>query len=403
MLFTGTERWNEKETKEVITRRGGKWNGWTGQERTGYFAQVSVQDIEIALDWLAQLGFHATLPADKVDKEREVIFQEKSGRYGWLINTLDELGFGYELSRDIRRALFPNSTLGLRVGGEDASLEGLDRAALWDYYQNHYTPGNAVLIVVGNVTPERIFELAEMYFGDLSSKEKPIAPESPPPPVGGPHNVVVRGPLLTDQARLMVGARTVGRTHPDRWPLELLAEILSRDLMEDIRYQRGLVYSLSVYNTFYDDTGYFAISTNSQQEKKREILETIEIQLERVRQGEVDAEQVAQAQAALKGRWALSMEDNMQRAVWLAEWSSVLAADEPLPDYQVAIDAVTPADLTRVVEDYFTPQRRYQGIHQPIITVISSAQIAAAILGLGASVWLGRKLWRRSKSRNSLP
>jgi len=172
--------------------------------------------------------------------------------------------------------------------------------------------------------------------------------------------------------------------------------------MEDIRYQRGLVYSLSVYNAFYDDTGYFAISTNSQQEKKREILETIEIQLERVRQGEVDAEQVAQAQAALKGRWALSMEDNVQRAVWLAEWSSVLAADEPLPDYQAAIDAVTPADLTRVVEDYFTPQRRYQGIHQPIVTVSSSAQIAAAILGLGASVWLGRKLWRRSKSRNNL-
>src|SRR5512136_2341150 len=28
MLFTGTERWSEEEVKEIITRRGGQWNGW---------------------------------------------------------------------------------------------------------------------------------------------------------------------------------------------------------------------------------------------------------------------------------------------------------------------------------------------------------------------------------------
>ena len=107
MLFTGTERWTEEEIKEIIRRRGGRWNGWTGRERTTYFAHVSAQDFDIALDWLAEVVFHPTFLADKVDKERQVIFQERLGRYGWLINTLDALGFGYELDRDVRRALFP--------------------------------------------------------------------------------------------------------------------------------------------------------------------------------------------------------------------------------------------------------------------------------------------------------
>ena len=398
MVFTGTERWTEEEIKEIIRRRGGHWNGWTGEERTTYFAHVSAQDFDIALDWLAELVFHPTFPADKVDKERQVIFQERWGRYGWLINTLDALGFGYELDRDVRRALFPGSTLGLRVVGEDASLESLDRVGLLDYYQRHYTPGNAVLIVVANVTPEQVFERAEVYFGNLEGNERPSPPGTPPLLAEGPHEVVVRGPLLTDQVYLMVGARTVGRTHPDYWALQVLAEVLGEDLMEEIRYQRGLVYGLGAYNVCFADTGYFVISTTSERGNKEAILSTVEEHLEKVRRGEVEAERVAEAQTALKGRWALDMEDNVERAVWLARWSSVLSADEPVPDYQATIDAVTPEDLSRVVETYFTPQRRYLGLHRPVATVASGARTVGAIVGLGLSAWVARRLWRRARA-----
>jgi predicted Zn-dependent peptidase len=398
MVFTGTERWTEEEIKEVIRRRGGRWNGWTGEERTTYFAHVSAQDFDIALDWLAEVVFHPTFPADKVDKERQVIFQERWGRYGWLINTLDALGFGYELDRDVRRALFPDSTLGLRIVGEDASLESLDRAGLLDYYQRHYTPGNAVLIVVGNVTPEQVFERAKVYFGSLERNGRPSPPGTPSLPTEGPHEVVIRGPMLTDQVQLRVGARTVGLTHPDRWALEVLAEILGEDLREEIRYRRGLVYGLGAYNVFFDDTGYFVISTISDRGNKEAILSIAEEHLEKVRQGEVDAERVAEAQAGLKGRWALSMEDNVQRAAWLAWWSSVLSADEPVPDYPAAIDAVIPEDLSRVVETYFTPQRRYLGMHRPVTTVASGARAVGIVVGLGLSTWVARRLWRRARA-----
>jgi predicted Zn-dependent peptidase len=399
MLFTGPERWTEEEIKEIIRRRGGRQNGWTGPERTTYLAHVSAQDLGIALDWLAEIAFHSTFPEDKVDKERQVIFQEKWGRYGWLINTLDKLGFGYELDRDVRRALFPDSTLGLRLVGEDASLESLDRAALLGYYRHHYTPDNAVLIAVGNVACEQVFEQAEDYFGDLEQGGRPSAPDDPVLPAGGPHQVVVRGPLPTDQVSLMVGARTVGRAHPDRWALEVLAEILGEDLVQEIRYRRGLVYGLWAYNTFFDDTGYFVISTMSERDKREAILSTVEEHLERVRQGGVNAERVAEAQTALKGRWALVMEDNVERAMWLARWVSALSADEPVPDYQAAIDAVTPEDLSRVVVTYFTPPRRYLGLHQPVVTVASGARAVEIAAGLGLSAWIARRLWHRVRER----
>jgi predicted Zn-dependent peptidase len=398
MLFTGTDRWSEEEIKEVITRRGGCWNGWTNFEQTTYFVHMAAADLDIALDWLAELVFHATFPADKVDKEREVIFQERWGHYGWLINSLDALGFGYELDRDVQRALFPGSGLGRRIVGEDTSLERLDQAALWAYCRRYYTPSNAVLILVGNASPEQVLERAVAHLSGLEPGEPPSRPTPPRLPEAGPHQVVVRGPMPTARVHLMTGARTVGWSHPDRWALDVLAEVLSKDLTEEIRYERGLVYSLGVYGVYFDDAGYFSISTTSERANKDEILQTIEAKLEQVRQGDVSAEAVAEAKAALQGRWTLAMEDNVSRAQWLADWTSSLDGDKPVPDYPAAIDAVVSEDLTCVVAAYFTPTRRYVGLHQPVVTVASGARAVAAVVALGVGVWGGRRLLGRPRS-----
>jgi predicted Zn-dependent peptidase len=397
MVFTGTERWGEEEVKEIITRRGGKWNGQTDAESTVYWAQVAGSDLDVALDWLAQVVFHPTFPADKVDKERQVIFQEKWGRYGWIINALDSLGFGYELDRDVQRAIFPGSSLGLRIVGEDASLDGLDREALLDYYQRHYAPGNATLIVTGGVDPERVRAAAAELFGEMSAGAPPDEPETPPMPGSGPSRVDVRGPWPTEQVRLLLGARTVGRTHPDRPALAVLAEVLDAQLSEEIRYRQGLVYGVSAYNVTYADTGYLAIDTSSDKKSVEAIRRTAEEAVERIGRGEVDAGAVARARTALQGRWALSMEDNVDRAFWLAAWAAVLRDGEPVPDYQAAIAAVTPEDLTRVVATYWTPERRFSGRHVPAVTVGSGARVLAGGVALVAGVGLVLRMRRRRR------
>jgi len=90
--------------------------------------------------------------------------------------------------------------------------------------------------------------------------------------------------------------------------------VLDKELTEEIRYQQDLVYGLSAYNVFFEDTGYFAVNTTSKQSNQEAIQRIVKEHLERIRQGEIDAKAVAEAQAALKGRWALAMEDNVERA-----------------------------------------------------------------------------------------
>ncbi|MBN1661134.1 MAG: insulinase family protein [Anaerolineae bacterium] len=395
MLFTGTERWGEEEIKEIITARGGQWNGWTGMEETAYWAYVAAADFDLALDWLNQVVFHPTFPADKIEKERAVIFEEKWGRHGWIINTLDAWGFGYELQRDVQRALFPGSPLGQRVIGEDASLDSLDRQALLDYYHAFYTPANAALIVVGAVTPEQVQQSVDILFGDLAGSAHPPALEEPSMPDTGPHTVTVRGPLPTDQVTLMLGMRTVGCLHPDRWALSVLARLLDTSLTQEIRYRQGLVYGLSVYNTRYADTGYLSIQTTSSGRNRSTIQSTAEEYVQRIGAGQVDPEEVARAKAAIQGSWALSMEDNQSRALWLAGWATILSDDDLVPNPPAEINAVTPEDLTRVVATYYTPERRFVGLHLPILTVTSAAWLAAGFVAIVGAIWTVRHVRRR--------
>lgn len=395
MLFTGTERWTEDEVKTMIRTRGGRWNGWTTMERTTYFAQVSAQDAPLALDWLAEIAFRSTFPADKIDKEREVVFQEKAGRYGWLVNSLDDLGFGYELDRDVRRAIYPGSPLGRRVIGEDDSLESIGRDELLAYYHTYYVPANATLILVGRTGREEALELVSRYFGGIPAGPPPPDPGPAPATPAGPHRVTVRGPLATDQIALMIGARTVGRGHPDSWALDVLGELLSRELTEEIRYRRGLVYGLGAHNATYDDTGYFVISTTSGGGSRDEIARLVGERLESLKAGDLDPQRVEEAKAALIGRWALAMEDSVSRAGYLAEWSSQVDDGEPVPDRTALLSAVTAEDLVRVAHTYLRPEASFVGVHRPAITVVSGVGGLGAALCAAVLAWLGVRWLRR--------
>ncbi len=191
----------------------------------------------------------------------------------------------------------------------------------------------------------------------------------------------------------------MGRTHPDRWALDVLANLLEEDLTKEIRYEQGLVYSLSARNTWFDDTGYFEIYTAAQSGNQAKISTAIDAHLAQIQTGQISDERLAQAKTALKGSWALSMEDNVNRATWLAEWALALGDTEPLPDYATQIEAVTLADVQRVVNTYFTPEQRYVGLHEPIVTVSGGARILGVIAGAGAALWLGLRLRRRARRK----
>ena len=407
LLFVGTARWNEDEIKDMIAKRGGWWNGWTRTEETDYFAEMAAADFDIAMDWLAEIVFRSTLPADKIEKERNVVFQEYWGKYGRLANALRrwlvDLGWGYGLERTIERAIYPHSNLTLDYLWANDALETMDRQALLDYYHAYYLPNNATLLIVGNVTPEQALAKAQTYFGNIPAGTRPPLPETPPLPEGGPYQITLRAPLPTNQCLLRIGARTVGAAHPDRWALDVLAKLLSTSLFKEIRNKRGLVYGVGAYNPQYSDVGRFEIGTRSEADKKELIQQIIAAQLDDIRQGKIDPAKFAEAQTALKGYWALNMESNFGRVDWLNNWTLALTQDETVPDYPAMIEAVAPADLTRVLKTYLVPQRSYVVMHVPILTIYRGIWLGGSVVVvLGGLIFYRRRRKQRQRQAAAL-
>jgi predicted Zn-dependent peptidase len=264
MIFTGTERWNEAEVAAAIEQLGGVWNGVTTEESTWYWVDVGRDYLPQAMDWLAQMVAHPSLAAEEVDDERQVIMQEMGGDAGLILSLMDWLGFGYDLDGAIWSALFPESNLALPIIGTKSSLSAVQHADLLEYYDTYYTPDNMLLIVVGDVAPDHVRDLAQAYLGYLSPAAAPVARPPAPAPVDGPVSLRLRGPSTNDWATLAIGYRTVGDGHPDRYALQVAAEVLSFRLDESVRYERGLAYSLGAYHTTLTDAGYFEAWTSAE-------------------------------------------------------------------------------------------------------------------------------------------
>lgn len=394
MLFDGTECRDEYEIKEVIRRRGGYYNAATDYESTVVEAHLLAKDLELALDWLTDIVFRSTFPADKVARERQVLIQEKGGRSSRVLDALESWGFGYDLGLTIRQRLFPGSSLGLRVAGEDASLDRIDREMLRAYHERYYRPNNMALVVVGDVTNERVHQAAVRYLGEFAPAPVPATPPVPPA-VGQPVTVWLRGPHIADRAAMRYGARTVGAGHPDAVVLEVLAEVLSDRLTDEVRLRQGLVYSIGAYHVALSDTGYFAVRTESDGGKMKNIVATVEQHMQRLCSEPVPDDELCQAKATLQGQFALATQSNPSLAWLFADYAVWNRAGEPVPDRHRQIEAVQPEDILRVGQCYFVPENSYLGLYRPVMTAKTGALGIAAAAALFVGLGLSRRLYRR--------
>src|SRR3954451_2601150 len=116
---------------------------------------------------------------------------------------------------------YRNPILGWR---DELARIGLDD--LREFYARHYRPDGAVLVIVGDVDPDRALDRVAAHFSPL----KPGDAERPAPPLGEPRQMGRRDFSLVDSesaARGLLGWHTVPRGHPDGPALDVLSDLLT--------------------------------------------------------------------------------------------------------------------------------------------------------------------------------
>lgn len=170
MLFKGTHRVPTGEFSKLVGEYGGEDNAFTSKDYTGYYQKWDVSRLPISFELEADRMINATLPEEEFIKEMKVIMEERR------LRTDDNPGAkAWERFASIAYA---SSSYRSPVIGWMHDLQSITRQQAIDWYKTWYAPNNAILIVVGDVKPLEVLELAKQHFGPLPKKEVPFMPQA---------------------------------------------------------------------------------------------------------------------------------------------------------------------------------------------------------------------------------
>ena len=278
MMFNGTPKIGPGEFDRRMEFRGGSNNAYTGDDFTAYtdwFPPAALEAmIEMEADRIQGLAF---VP-EVFESERGVIASER--RLG-VDNDNDSL-----LAETVRATAIMAHPYHWDVIGWMSDILSWRRDEVMAYYRTYYAPGNAVLVVVGDIDPVRTMALIEKYYGPV-----PAAPAPPPvatvePPQLGPKTVLMRKEAQAPSFRVVWHGPSV--KDPDYLPLAILAKPLLEG--ESSRLYRRLVreeeLAISVYGGIAEtiDPQLFTIEVKPRPGADLDRIErTIEEELAKVR------------------------------------------------------------------------------------------------------------------------
>jgi zinc protease len=221
LFFLDSENLGPGGLDRLMTRIGSSTNGTTNRDRTNYFEVVPVDGLEKAL-WAEadKLGFFInTVTESVVAKEKQVVKNEKRQSY-------DNQPYGHN-NFVIDEAMYPEGhPYRWQVIG---SLDDLDAASLADVVDFHgrwYRPGNATLVVAGDLDVERTKGWIERYFGEIPAGE-PVSVPSAPPVALAAHVRLFHEDNYARVPQLTLAWPAVPVYHPDSYALGALADLLT--------------------------------------------------------------------------------------------------------------------------------------------------------------------------------
>lgn len=159
MVFKGTnEMLSESDINMLTHKLSGDTNAFTSYDYTGYLFNFPTEHWHEALPVMADCMQNCRFDDQMLNSEMKAVIQElKMYRDKYVRSLVDEM----------MAAIFSDHPYHHPIIGYKQDLWSVDSTDLKKFYQKHYVPNNATLVVVGDVEPEDVFEQAEQYFGSI--------------------------------------------------------------------------------------------------------------------------------------------------------------------------------------------------------------------------------------------
>lgn len=372
MLTEGAGSRSSLEIADAVDFLGADLDVSSGIDATSVRLHAPVARLADALPVMADVALRPTFPKDELERQRQQ-------RLTNLIQAKDDPGTIAALA--FSRTLYgPTHRYGTATMGTTETIRAFTVDDLSTFYAATYRPDNATLLVVGDVTPERVVPLLESSFG---SWKTPGAP-TPAVKLATVAQPTARTVYLVDkpgapQTQVRIGWIGVARSTPDFFPLQVLNTILggafSSRLNLNLREKHGYTYGAGSSFDMRATPGPFSASAGVQTDKTKESLQEFFNELNGILLP-VPAEELTRAKNYVAMRFPGGFETTGDISRRLEDVVTYGLPDDYFANYVQRIQAVTAADVQRVAKQYIDPSKL------AVVVVGDAKSIAAGIASL---------------------
>lgn len=352
MMFKGSKNVGPEEHARLIDRAGGVANAFTREDVTGYFEVVPTEALELAVRLEAERMQNLVLTQEHLDSEREVVKEEYRLR-------LENNPVSQAFDR-FRELAFEGTPYAWTAAGTPEDLDALTLDDLEQFYRQYYTPNNAVLILAGDVAPERAFELAEQYFGPI-----PRGPEPPEVVIALPEQTALREETLTMPVQLpavLGGYPIPGAGHEDLPALEVAGMILtageSSRLNRSLVRDRKLAIAAGGLPLIYQDLGMMLVFAFFTPEKDpTAVREALLREIGRLREELVEERELQKAKNQLTAQYVFGLDSISGVGSAIGEAAVVWGDAQRFLEGAKRYEDVTAEDVQRAAREYLVEEK----------------------------------------------
>jgi zinc protease len=359
MMFKGSAKMKPGEASLVLRELGAEENAFTSDDYTAYYQVLARDRLPVAFELEADRMASLRLPPEEFRSEIEVIKEERRMRTDDKPSSL-----AYER---FKAMAYPGSGYGTPTIGWMADLQRMSVEELRHWYETWYTPNNATLVVVGDVTVAEVKTLAERYFGPVPSRAIPTA--KAPLELAEPGERRIRLYLQTQLPSLMMGFNVPSlATAADRrevYALRLISALLdggySARLPTQLERGEELVSGASAsYDAFNRGDSLFMLSATPNVQTGKTIAQTeagLWRQLDALKTTAPTAAELQRVRAQVIAGLVYERDSISSQASTIGQLESVGLSWKLMDEDLAAIEAVTPDDIQHAARTYFTRER----------------------------------------------
>ncbi|PKM85979.1 MAG: peptidase M16 [Firmicutes bacterium HGW-Firmicutes-12] len=344
LMFKGTEKRTAADIAESLDSVGGQLNAFTTKEFTCYYAKILDEHLDLAIDVLTDMFFNSKFSDQAIEKERGVV-EEEIRMYE---DTPDDL-----IHDLFVKTVWPEHSLGKPILGSIESLEKISRKDVVNYMEKNYLPERIVIAVAGNIEHQDVQNKLKPIFENMNNINTPKKISPPDNTISNVTNIYRK----TGQVQICLGTEGIANSDDRLYSLSIINNVmgggLSSRLVQSIREERGLAYSVFSYHSAFSDTGLFTFYAGTSPKKYDEVIKLLMQEIKRIATQGVTEKELNRTKEQIKGNLYLGLESVSSRMSRLGR--NEISLNKIIPPEEVAtkISAVSQEEIFKTAQYLF--------------------------------------------------